>query len=143
MCWKKGDQMDTSALVNNTVTADKLAGGIRLSADLPELDISHQEDDSSIALPYYGYISDQDTFKKASHDNLGHNGAQSAIGIARSRAGDVVSIAVVDGAIVSGFSGLSPGRAYTLNDAGNPVQGSTNRVGVAVSATRMMLKGGA
>ena len=136
------DSVDTSALVNNTVTEDKLVGGLRLSADLPELDITHEEDDSSVGLPYFGYISDLNVFRKASHDNLGRNGAEAAIGIARSRVGADVKVAVVDGAIVDGFSGLQAGRAYTLDNDGNPVQGSTNRVAVAVSATRLMLKGG-
>ena len=139
---RENDQINTSALVNGTVTVDKLAGGLRLSADLPELDITHEEDDSSVSLPYFGYISDLNVFRKASHDNLGRNGAEAAIGIARSRVGADVKIAVVDGAIVDGFSGLQAGRAYTLDNNGNPVLGSTNRVGVAVSATRLMLKGG-
>ena len=143
------ESVTTAKIADGAVTTGKMAAGLLYApalhdpAELSSLDITHEEDDSSVGLPYFGYISDLNVFRKASHDNLGRNGAEAAIGIARSRVGADVKIAVVDGAIVDGFSGLQAGRAYTLDNNGNPVLGSTNRVGVAVSATKLMLKGGA
>ena len=128
------------------VTADKLAAGLLYTpgvsdpVQLSALDVTFEEDDSSVSLPYYGYVSELNVFRKASHDNVGRNGAGVTIGIARSRVGADVRVAVVDGAIVDGFSGLTAGRTYTLNNDGDPAQGSENRVGVAVSNTQMMLK---
>ena len=147
----------TAKLADGSVTATKVSRGLLYTPgvsdpnNLSTLDLTEQADGSVVG--DWVFITNNNRAKKLTRQNyLDDTGTpvpenqlgRYAVGLVRTVVGADVRIATVDGAIVTGLSGLSTGQAYSLADDGSlqAWEQGHYQVGVALSSTRLMIRRG-